>query len=54
MFSLQLSESDVIDALEQVLNAKTSKVVTKDYALNALVKLSCRIPAQTEVSSMSF
>ena len=42
---LQISEGDVIDVLESILYSPHSSPVTRDYALNALMKLSTRFSA---------
>ncbi|XP_025076007.1 AP-1 complex subunit gamma-1-like isoform X3 [Pomacea canaliculata] len=42
---LQISESDVVDLLEKVVGTANSSVVTKEYAITALMKLSARFTA---------
>ena len=40
-----VAESDVLDMLEQFLKSPVATVTTKSYVLNALVKLSTRMPS---------
>ncbi|CAF0789653.1 unnamed protein product [Rotaria sp. Silwood1] len=42
--NLQVTENEIVDILERVLNWSISTVVTREYAINALMKLSTRFP----------
>ncbi|XP_076470674.1 AP-1 complex subunit gamma-1-like isoform X2 [Babylonia areolata] len=42
---LQITEDDVVDLLERVVGGANSAVVTKEYAITALMKLSSRFTA---------
>ncbi|CAF0787641.1 unnamed protein product [Rotaria sordida] len=41
---IQVTENEITDILERVLNWSISTVVTREYAINALMKLSTRFP----------
>ncbi|XP_014672206.1 PREDICTED: AP-1 complex subunit gamma-1-like [Priapulus caudatus] len=41
---LKVSEDEVVNVLERVLASNLSDIVTKEYAINALMKLSTRFP----------
>ena len=41
-FVLQVSEDDVLNVLENVLVNNNSVIITKEYALTAVAKLSSR------------
>ncbi|CAH1779344.1 unnamed protein product [Owenia fusiformis] len=45
---LDITEADVVELLEKILQTNYSSVVTKEYAINALMKLSTRLPSQTK------
>jgi len=45
---IEISESDVLDVLEKTLISSLSSVISKEYALNALVKLSTRFSQTVE------
>ena len=46
--ALQASEEDIVHLLERVLNWSISTLVTREYAINALMKLSTRFPSCSE------
>jgi AP-1 complex subunit gamma-1 len=39
---LQVSEDEVLDVLEKVLSNNVSTIVTREYAITAMAKLSTR------------
>lgn len=43
--NIQVSEDDVVSLFEHVIASNVSTIVTKEYALNALMKLSTRFPS---------
>ncbi|CAF0776407.1 unnamed protein product [Didymodactylos carnosus] len=43
--SAHINEADVVNVLEKVLNWTLSTIVTREYAINALMKLSTRFPS---------
>ncbi|CAF2401217.1 unnamed protein product [Rotaria sp. Silwood2] len=43
--NFQVTENEIVDILERVLNWSISTVVTREYAINALMKLSTRFPS---------
>lgn len=45
---LQASEVEIFNLLERVLNWSISTVITREYAINALMKLSTRFPSCSE------
>ncbi|CAF1070638.1 unnamed protein product [Adineta ricciae] len=45
--NFQISEEKVIHTLEHILNWSISTVITREYAINALMKLSTRFPNYT-------
>jgi AP-1 complex subunit gamma-1 len=49
MGSEPLSSAQAVELLEKVLRSVTSSVVTKEYTLNALVKLAARYPSEMAV-----
>ncbi|CAF1108009.1 unnamed protein product [Adineta steineri] len=42
--NLRVVEIEIIDILERILNSSLSTVITREYAINALMKLSTRFP----------
>ena len=46
--SLDFTEDDVIDKCEQILNTNSMTIVTKEYTIGALIKLSVRFPNTAE------
>lgn len=44
----QVTEDEVLDVLEKTLISSLSSVISKEYALNALVKLSTRFSHTVE------
>ncbi|CAF1293654.1 unnamed protein product [Adineta steineri] len=42
--NLRVVEVEIIDILERILNSSLSTVITREYAINALMKLSTRFP----------
>jgi len=43
--NIQVTEEEIVDILERVLNWSISTVITREYAINALMKLSTRFPS---------
>jgi AP-1 complex subunit gamma-1 len=48
LLTLQVSEDEIVHILERVLNSSLSTVVTREYAINALMKLSTRFVSCSE------
>jgi AP-1 complex subunit gamma-1 len=42
--SIQVTETEIVNILEKILNWSISTVITREYAINALMKLSTRFP----------
>jgi AP-1 complex subunit gamma-1 len=42
---IQVTEEEIVDILERILNWSISTVITREYAINALMKLSTRFPS---------
>lgn len=47
MLQQQLAEDDVLDVLEKVLLSNNSSIITKEYALTGIMKLSTRFTQTT-------
>ncbi|CAF0974911.1 unnamed protein product [Adineta steineri] len=43
--NIQVSEEEIVNILEKILNWSISTVITREYAINALMKLSTRFPS---------
>lgn len=50
---IRVTEKEVIDLLESLLLSHTSSVVAREYVLNALLKLSTRLPQNIEYAFFS-
>lgn len=48
MKKIQICEIEVVDVIERILNWSISTIVTRQYAINALMKLSTRFLACSE------
>ena len=44
----QVTEDEIVSILEKVLNGSINTVITREYAINALMKLSTRFPSCSE------
>ncbi|CAF4201744.1 unnamed protein product [Rotaria socialis] len=42
---VQVTENEIVDILERILNWTISTLITREYAINALMKLSTRFPS---------
>lgn len=47
VFYLQVTEDEVLDVLEKILVNNNSTVITKEYAVTAIMKLSTRFTQTT-------
>jgi len=47
-FIFKISEDEIVGIIEKILNWSISTVVTREYAINALMKLSTRFPNSSE------
>jgi len=45
---IQATEEEIVETLERILNWNISTVITREYAINALMKLSTRFPSCSE------
>ncbi|CAF0873299.1 unnamed protein product [Rotaria sordida] len=43
--NIQVTEGEIVNVLEKILNWSLSTVITREYAINALMKLSTRFPS---------
>ncbi|CAF1202681.1 unnamed protein product [Rotaria sp. Silwood1] len=43
--NIQVTEDEIVNILEKILNWSLSTVITREYAINALMKLSTRFPS---------
>ncbi|CAF4145058.1 unnamed protein product [Rotaria socialis] len=51
--NIQFTEEEIVNRLEKILNWSISTVVTREYAINALMKLSTRFPTcSDQIQSM--